>query len=84
MYVFDTCKGFIRTIPTLMYSQTKPEDLDTDGEDHAADEWRYMCMSRPVQPILPEESQVLFGSDPLDMVKRDGRIVTTQIRLKGE
>lgn len=35
MYVFNNCKGFIRTIPELMYSETKPEDLDTDGEDHS-------------------------------------------------
>lgn len=38
------CKHFIRTIPTLVHSETRPEDLDDHGEDHAADEWRYMCM----------------------------------------
>lgn len=49
MYVFNNCKAFIRTIPTLIYSETRNvEDLDTDGEDHIADEWRYMCMSRPI------------------------------------
>jgi hypothetical protein len=50
MYVFNTCKAFIRTIPELQYSNTKPEDLDTDGEDHVADEARYMCMARPIKP----------------------------------
>ena len=34
MYVFSNCKAFIRTIPLLMYDEHKPEDLDTDGEDH--------------------------------------------------
>ena len=34
MYVFRNCKAFIRTIPLLMYDEHKPEDLDTDGEDH--------------------------------------------------
>lgn len=38
------CRHFIRTIPTLVHSETRPEDLDDSGEDHAADEWRYMCM----------------------------------------
>lgn len=50
MYIFDTCKGFIRTIPLLMYDKHKVEDLDTDGEDHIADSTRYFCMSRPIQP----------------------------------
>ena len=33
-YIFDTCKDFIRTIPLLMYAKTKPEDVDTELEDH--------------------------------------------------
>src|SRR5215471_19765455 len=27
--------------------QARPEDVDTEGEDHAPDELRYACMSRP-------------------------------------
>lgn len=44
---FDTCRDSIRTIPALQHDTSRPEDLDTDGEDHAADDWRYACMSRP-------------------------------------
>ena len=40
----------IRTIPFLQHDPDKPEDLMTDSEDHAADEWRYACMSRPYVP----------------------------------
>ena len=50
MYVFSNCKAFIRTMPTLEYSKNKPEDLDTNGEDHVADEVRYFCMARPMKP----------------------------------
>ena len=83
-YVFNNCRGFIRTIPGLMYSETKPEDLDTDGEDHIADEWRYLCMSRPVRPILPDEPETLFTSDPLNMIDRnDRRKILTQVRFGG-
>ena len=66
MYVFDNCKAFIRTIPLLLYDEHKVEDLDTDGEDHIADETRYMCMSRPVKPIreIPKRQIV---NDPLNM-----------------
>jgi hypothetical protein len=53
---FSTCLDSIRTIPALQHDPAKPEDLDTDGEDHAADEWRYACMSRPwIAPIKPAE-----------------------------
>jgi len=45
--VFSTCINFIRTIPANIHSVHKPEDLDTDGEDHTADELRYACASRP-------------------------------------
>lgn len=44
---FSTCLDSIRTIPALQHDPLKPEDLDSDMEDHAADEWRYGCMSRP-------------------------------------
>ena len=50
MYIFSNCKAFIRTIPLLQYDGCKPEDLDTRGEDHVADEARYFCMSRPIKP----------------------------------
>jgi len=43
-FVSPRCEHFIRTIPTLVHSESKPEDLDTEGEDHVADEWRYACM----------------------------------------
>ena len=44
---FSTCHDSIRTIPALQHDQARPEDLNSDGEDHAGDEWRYGCMSRP-------------------------------------
>lgn len=44
---FSTCTDSIRTIPVLQHDIDRPEDLDTEAEDHAADEWRYGCMSRP-------------------------------------
>lgn len=48
------CKDSIRTIPNLVHDETKVEDLNSDGEDHAADEWRYAVMSRPEGTPRPE------------------------------
>ena len=53
MYIFSNCKAFIRTMPLLQYDEHRVEDLDTNGEDHVADEVRYFCMSRPIKPIVP-------------------------------
>lgn len=47
LYVFSTCRDLIRTLPALQHDRDRPEDVDTDAEDHAADECRYACMSRP-------------------------------------
>lgn len=41
LQVFSTCSQFIRTIPSLIHDEHRVEDLDTDGEDHHADQWRY-------------------------------------------
>lgn len=44
---FSTCHDSIRTIPALVHDDKRPEDVHTEMEDHAADEWRYACSSRP-------------------------------------
>lgn len=54
VFVFSTCTNLIRTLPLLVYDKTKPEDLNTDGEDHAADTLRYLLMSRPNRSRRPD------------------------------
>lgn len=44
---FATCTHTIRTLPALQHDPARAEDVDTDSEDHAPDETRYACMSRP-------------------------------------
>lgn len=53
LYVFSTCTDLIRTLPALQHDEKKPEDVDTEGEDHAGDELRYACMSRPFTAPIP-------------------------------
>ena len=69
MYVFDTCKAFIRTVPLMQHAKHRVEDLDTELEDHVCDEWRYMCMSRPIKPMAKKPKQIPM-TDPLDMFGR--------------
>ena len=66
LYVFDTCKHFIRTVPNLVYDESNVEDIDTDGEDHIYDELRYVCMKNPIAPRLrPVQAEKPY--DPLDL-----------------
>jgi hypothetical protein len=41
LFVFEHCRQFLRTVPTLPRDEKKPDDIDTDAEDHIADEVRY-------------------------------------------
>lgn len=45
LFVFDTCRQFIRTVPTLPRSERDPDDVDTTAEDHVADESRYRVLA---------------------------------------
>jgi hypothetical protein len=84
IYCFSTCTDSIRTVPALQHDPDRPEDVDTDGEDHAADEWRYACMSRPWVPRKVEEQKPKFewsvdhtgiikGPSISDLIKRQAR-----------
>lgn len=68
MYIFNTCKNTIRTLPLMMFDEHKPEDLDTKLEDHIADSIRYFCMARPIKPIKAK-TQTDIIVDPLDLHK---------------
>ena len=84
-YVFKNCKSFIRTIPLLQYDEHKPEDLDTDGEDHIADAWRYFLMSRPIKPRIPKKPDD-FDKNPLnmflDITREDIRSTVSRPRME--
>lgn len=54
LYVFDTCRHLMRTLPALPVKENDPEDVDTDAEDHAYDSLRYLVMARP-QVAMPKE-----------------------------
>lgn len=45
LFVFDTCRNFIRTVPSLPMDEMRMDDIDSDAEDHIADETRYRCLS---------------------------------------
>lgn len=57
MYIFSTCRDWIRTVPNLPYSQRKTEDVDSSAEDHDYDATRYLFMNRPLKATVREAEQ---------------------------
>lgn len=41
LFIFDTCDNWVRTVPVLPRDDDDPDDVNTEAEDHAADETRY-------------------------------------------
>ena len=70
-YVFSTCRHFIRTVPSLVYSDTDPEDVDTKGEDHIYDMARYVAMENPIAP-KPVKDRAAKAYNPLDDIDFSG------------
>jgi len=46
LFIFRNCQeGFIRTVPVIPRSLKELDDVDTDAEDHVADESRYVILA---------------------------------------
>lgn len=76
----ETCEATIRTLPYLQHEERNLEDLDTDAEDHAVDETRYACMSRPLTALAkgPQGFQGISSTAQAyptinDMISRQAR-----------
>lgn len=82
LITFDTCLDSIRTIPMLQHDENRIEDLNSDSEDHAADDWRYGCMSRPYLPqkIAKKEPVFLNNMTFNDLINQSDQSTSTRSR----
>jgi hypothetical protein len=62
MYFFSTCAHIIRTLPAMQHDTHRPEDIQTESEDHAVDTCRYVCMSRPMVRDAPNTPAPRFDT----------------------
>ncbi len=60
LYFMENCTHAIRTLPALQHDSLRHEDVDTEAEDHAPDEIRYACMSRPYLPSNQPAKEPVF------------------------
>lgn len=70
IFFFETCAHTIRTIPLMQHDPKHIEEMMA-GEDHAVDETRYACMSRPWQASAPQIAEPMKNSETLDQLLRE-------------
>lgn len=68
--VFTTCPDFIRTVPGLVHDTNNPEDVDSDGEDHAGDDFRYYVMDRPKPSVTAAEKELAIFNKAMSRKKQ--------------
>ncbi len=74
LYMFDTCKYLIETFPLQQHSEKDPEDMATEGADHALDTLRYGIKSRPY--VTEHRSSLTWaekGGIDIDKVFKEAR-----------
>lgn len=67
LLVHERCEAFLRTVPYLQHDDKDLEDLDTDAEDHVADEVRYAVMSRVGAQDQPRPPVIKMPARPQDL-----------------
>lgn len=77
------CKYAIRTIPSLIHDKNDPDDVDTSGEDHAADADRYGFMARPA-PKRPTGSIIITLPNSVREMLNIINMAEYQNRLPGQ
>jgi len=73
MLIYESCEAFISTIPNLQADEHRPEDVDTDMEDHVYDEAAQICMARS---LTARGQTVTRSGDSISKAGRKGALFT--------
>lgn len=84
VYFLDTCVDLIRTLPMMQHNENHEEDLDSEGEDHAVDEFRYGMMSRPYIRKAPPSQEFVPPKTPAQMTFQEAVQVQRRKRMARE
>jgi hypothetical protein len=88
LQVYSKCQHFIRTVPGLIVDRNNMEDVDTDGEDHCADEAALLLMYRPVTQVAEKhEKTTPPGIEDVARLEREemwAEIARTEQMERGE
>jgi phage terminase large subunit len=73
MVFHPRCEVSIRTIPSLVRDKNDPDDVDTNGEDHASDCCRYGVMARPSPTVFRRSTPHPLPDTPAALLAMDIR-----------
>ena len=59
LVVYESCRHFIRTVPSLCLDEMNIEDLEDGQEDHCYDEACHICMARPLSGDLDSFQHII-------------------------
>lgn len=65
----ERCVTCIRTLPAVIRDEKDPDDIDTNGEDHAADSLRYGVMDRPTPTKFKVQAPIILEGSMAQLVK---------------
>ena len=78
LQVHESCQNLIRTLPEMVYSKTNPEDVDTDGEDHAYDALSIALLEKVmlntgggIKPVFPQKGNFFEVDTHGDIISPD-------------
>lgn len=75
------CVTAIRTIPGLVRDDSDPDDVNTNGEDHPADAWRYGVMARPTPTVMKASSPIILAGTPAALLKSIQPIISRPLGM---
>lgn len=61
LYISTACPYLLESLPSLQFDLARAEDVDTTGDDHAADALRYICKARILEPTYKKEVEAAKG-----------------------
>lgn len=76
--VCRSCKATRMTFPLAQHDQSKMEDVDTNGNDHALDVVRYISMRYPIDPVEPPKIEEARGIATYDELIADVERLTNK------
>ena len=70
LMVYEACRHFIRTIPSLCLDEVNIEDLEDHQEDHVYDSSAHVCMARPLSGDIDDFQHIVMMQKKTEQIKQ--------------
>lgn len=80
--IYSACQHFIRTVPSLIVDPNNIEEIDSDGEDHCADEAALLFMYRPLTQLPAKEDRPKAPKDITEVARLEREQIWGEIQAQ--